>query len=55
MYVTVYVSCIEKEKAHALAYDDAHASVCINPRLVSRIEKDENSDGDPQKKIFFDL
>ena len=54
-YVTAYSSCIEKEEAHALAYADAHASVCINPSLVSRIEKDENSDGDPQKKIFFDL
>ena len=41
-----FAACIEKriEKEHTLAYAYAHASVCINARPASRIEKDENSD-----------
>ncbi len=46
--VTSYASCIEKKKENTLAYACGHARVCINARLASRIEKDENSDGDPQ-------
>ena len=43
-------ACLEKE--HTLAYACAHARVCINARLASRIEKDENSDGDPQTQNY---
>jgi hypothetical protein len=40
------------EKGHTLAYACAHARVCINARLASRIEKDENIDGDPQTQNY---
>ena len=51
-YVTAYASCIEEEEEHTLAYASTHASVSINARLASRIEKDENSDGDPQTQNY---
>ena len=51
-YVTAYASCSEEEEEHTLAYASAHASVCINAHLASRIEKDENNDGDPQTQNY---
>ncbi len=37
---------------YTLAYAYAHARVCISAPLASRIEKDENSDGDPQTQNY---
>jgi hypothetical protein len=51
-YVTAHASCIEQEKGHTLAYAYAHARVCMNARLASRIEEDENSDGDSQTQNY---